>query len=277
MLKLDLQFFNGDPDLDALRASFEQEYQEPETETVEEEVVDDDQMDGEEEIQPEPEEDTDPSEVVEETDSTPDVEEIVEEQPKKQSREENKAFAEMRRKNQELEKQARIAEQIAAQYGMTVEQFEKAFQEKQEQERAEKQGIPVEILRRLEAAEQQLQQTQIQAEQDKFWNSVEKVKAQHNLDKDDLEKVYKYIGENGLVNQSTGLPLIDFEQAYKLANFDTLQERKTKEAVQKQLADKKARQQKSAIPHTNANTTSANDEDFSLDDVEKRLRARNLL
>jgi hypothetical protein len=81
------------------------------------------------------------------------------------------------------------------------------------------------------------------------------------------------------VNPQTRTPIIPFEQAYKLANFDTLMERKLKEDNQKRLTEKQQRQRKSALPHTNAGATPTPsiEEEISDDFVMKRLKERNLM
>lgn len=285
LMPIKLQMFADDFDLEAFRAEFEADYQEPEVDDQEEvEVIDgepeveeteDDleaEPEGEEEL-PEADTDVEPGEDPE-LDADPDPEPA----PKKQSREENAAFAQMRKELEAEKRKAALAEQVAAQYGMSVEQFEQAYKEQQDKARAEQQGIPVEMLRRMEAAEQQLAQQKLQAEQDKFWGSVTNVKDKYGLQDDEVKNVFEFIGREGLVNNSTGLPLIDFDKAYKLANFDKLQERKEKEAHQKRLAEKKARQRKSAVPPANASTATNSELDEITDEfVEKRLRERGLL
>lgn len=264
-----------DFDLDTFRKEFEETYEpevieedvETEIEDTTETEVDEIEVDESEEVE-ETEEDENPSD----TELEPDPE------PKKQSREENAAFAEMRKQLEAEKKKAAIAEQVAAQYGMTVEQFEQAYAQQQEEARAQTQGIPVDVLRRLEAAENKLAQTEKQNADEKFWASVTTVKEKYGLQDDEIKNVFDFIGREGLINPVTKLPLVDFDKAYKIANFDKIQERKEKESYQKRLADKKARQQKSAIPPTNASTAPTSETDEITDDfVMKRLKERGLL
>lgn len=277
MLRLNLQFFNSDPgdefDLNKFREEFEASYEEETPDIEQQDEITDDIIEEPEEVG-----ELEPEEVLESTEEVDAEPEQVEEKPV-QSPEENAAFAEMRRKNQELERKAQIAEQVASQYGMTVEQFELAYAEQQLQQRAETQGVPLDVLKRLEATENELQQTKTQAQQEQFWGSVQKVKDTFGLEDKEVESVFRFMGEKGMFNPRTGLPALPFEDAYKLANFDSIMERTKKEDNQKRLADKKARQKKTAIPHTNASTPSneGSEEDWTIDEVEKRLKARNLI
>lgn len=284
-----LQYFSRDElDLSSLREQFESEYKEEETddteETTEEETEDltadteetDDEentSDEEEDLGAEDDEDLGKHEEDDEDeeldrDEVPDF--AKKDEKPKQSKEENAAFAALRREKEELARQAKVAEQIAAQYGMTVPEFEAALAEQELQKRAEDQKVPVDVLRRLEAAEKRLQETETNSAKEKFWSSVDSVKDKYGLKKEEIDNVFHYIGNEGLVNQATGLPLIDFEKAYKLANHDQLLARKEKESYQKRLADKKKRQQRSAVPHSNNASSTNNDNDHS-EEFDKRI------
>lgn len=263
-------------DLNAFREEFEATYVEEETPNIEQaDQLETDNIEEDIELgELEPEEEL---ESPEQSELDADTDPVVEEKPV-QSPEDNAAFAEMRRKNEELARQAKVAEQVAAQYGMTVDQFEKAYADQQLQQRAEQQGVPLDVLKRLEAAETELSSTRFQSEQDKFWSSVETTKAKLGLNDDEVKATFEYIGQRGLVNVNSKLPTIPFEDAYKAANFDSILERSKKEDNQKRLADKKARQKKSAVPHTNAGTQPNEGEtELSVDDVEKRLKERGLI
>jgi hypothetical protein len=283
MLKLNLQMFGEVDDLESWRQEFLDTYEEPEVEESETEEVDET-----EESELEVEDTVEDGETLEDeyTDDQPEAEDDVEsseesevEEPKKQSREENAAFAEMRRQNEALAKEAELVKQMAAQYGMTPEQFKEAYAKQQEEARAKEQGISVDVLRELETNRNEIQAMKKQAEQEKFWSSVETTKNKYGLEDDEIKAVFTYIGSEGLVNPATGLPSIDFDKAYKLVNFDKIQERKVKESNQKRLAEKKKRQKSSALGHTNASTATKTDaeEDFSVDDIEKKLKERGII
>lgn len=267
-----------DLDLDSFRKEFEENYEETETEETEDlEQSEEDLEETEDESETEDEE----LESETEEDESEEESESKEEAPKTkktQTPEENAAFAEMRRKNEALQKQAAVVEKAAARYGMTVDQYLAAVEEQEAKERAEKQGIPVDVLRRLEKSESQLNEMTVQQKRERFFGQIETTKAKYGLEDTEVNSVFQYIGQNGHIDPNTNLPTISFEDAYKLANFDSITERKVKEAKQKQLADKKARQKKSAISHTNEGTNSNKDTEEITDEfVLKRLQSRNLL
>ncbi|MGM9949772.1 MAG: hypothetical protein ACI33P_06580 [Lysinibacillus sp.] len=275
----------ADLDLEALEREFEAEWQEPEenTETEETEELGESQTEDsetsntEEELETEEDEETDLPEEEEEEDIELDRDEPFQEKPK-QSKEENAAFAELRRQKEALEQQNKTLEKVAAQYGMTVEQFQEAYQQQQEEARAQEKGIPVDVLRRMEHLERQVSEQQHSATREKFWSEVDTVKAKYDLTNQDIDKIFSYIGEQGLVDLETKLPSVGFEFAYKAANFDNVLERKAKEAKQEALAAKKARQAKSAKGHTGSTAgKQPPKEDFTVDEVEKILREQGML
>jgi len=185
----------------------------------------------------------------------------------------------MRKQNEALQRQAAIVEKAAAKNGMTVDQYLAAVEEQELAERAEKQDTSPEILRRLEQAESQLANQTMQSSQDRYLADVRNVKDKLGITDAEADTVFKFIGENGYFNPETKTPIISFEQAYKLANFDSILERKVKEESQKRLADKQARQRNTALPHTNASTTSteSHTDEITDDFVKQRLKERNLL
>ena len=280
-------------DVEALEREFEAEWQDDNT-TDEQENTEETDIENEELGESQTEDDeTEQSEETEEEDETeeadlPDEEEEEEEieldreQPfekkPKQSKEENAAFAELRRQKEEAERQAKVVEKFAASHGMTVDQYLAAVEAQEEEQRAKQQGIPVDILRRMESMESQLTQTKSTAAREKFWNEVDSVKSKYDLTNQDIDKIFTYIGENGLVNLETKLPSVGFEFAYKAANFDNVIPRKVKEAKQEALAAKKARQAKSAKGHNGSNAgATPPKEDFTVDEVEAQLRKEGLL
>jgi hypothetical protein len=259
-------------DLEQELAEFNKEWEESnqpevEPEEVETEEVEDDEpevedlSEDEQELeQPEPEEDEE------------EQPEEVEDKPKKpQSKEENSAFAEMRRQNEALKKQAALVEKAAAKYGMTTEQYLAAVEEQEFKERAEKQGIPVDVLREQESLKKELDVIKQQAARDNYSATIRATQEKFTLEDEEINKVFSYLGENGFIG-NYGVPTIPFEAAYKLANFEKLTAKTVKEEKQKDLAAKKARQKKSAVAHTNASTASNQDTD-EIDDefVSKKL------
>lgn len=272
-------------DLDKLEQEFNESWkEEEETEEVTEDTEETEESE-ESETEDIETEDTEETEEIEETDEEEEEEEsetLDKDEPftkkPKQTKEENAAFAEMRKQKEALEQQNKTLEMVAAQYGMTVPQFQEAFQKQEEEARAKNQGIPVDVLRRMESMERQLNDQKTSSHKDKFWNEVDTVKAKYNLNDAEVTKIFDYIGQNGLVNIDTGTPAVPFEFLYKAANFDNAIERKTNEAKQQALAAKKKRQTKSAPGHTsNSNAGDQVKDDYTVDEVEKMLKNEGLL
>lgn len=275
----DLQAFSSDEfDLDTMRADFEKEWTDAEPDEPEEiEETDEleDPEEPEEDLEEEPEEDLEePEEDLEDPE-----EEIPSDtpEPKKQSKEENAAFAQLRREKEQLAEQNKVLEQVASQYGMTVEQFQEAYQQKQEEQTAETQGIPVETFRELNNTKSRLATLEKERANEKFNQSVQEVKDRYGLADQEVTDVFDYIQREGLHNPQLGLPTVPFEHAYKALNFDNMLKRKTTESKQKALADKKKRQRTSAKPHGSNVSTTKEADTFTDEEVFESLRKRGLI
>lgn len=280
LLTLNLQR-HAEVDLAAMRQEFEESFKD-------EPIIDEPNPEPEPEPQSEPgEPETEPGLEPEPTDIEPEQEPETSTEPEqepesepesqKQTREENSAFAEMRRQNEALAKQAALVEKAAAKHGMTVDQYLQAVEEAEQEERAKEQNIPVDVLKRLEMLERENSTVRVQAAQERYLSEVNSVKSKYGITDQETESVFRYLGERGLYDQETRTPTISFEDAYKLANFDSLTERKIKEAKQADLEAKRKRQQTTAVPHTNASTATNQDDEITDEFVAKRLKERGLL
>ena len=277
-------------DLEALRAEFEREYAEnaaeensPEPEGQEAQVETDAKEEANEETleegreasesaQPEEAGETGDADGEDKPDEQPEVPSSLNRQPP----EVNRAFAEMRRKAKELEVFKEFVERVATQAGMTPEQLMQAYEDRLMEQKAKEQNIPVDVYRRLQKLERENKEIRRQAAIDKFNTQVEAVKTKYGLSDKDLDAVFRFIGENGLVDPETNLPSIDFEIAYKAATYDQMKERTAKEAEQKYLAQKKRRQQQSSVPHTGGQAPQPeHPADWPIEKVEKYLRERH--
>lgn len=137
-------------------------------EVIEDEIEQDDDTLVEDEEADEDSTEDDSEEEIEE-DSEED-EEVIEEEPKKQSKEENARFARERREREmqakidaEIERvrqeapEFQLAKLLADQYGTTPDVILEQMKEQQLQKKAEKEGVPVEYLRKIEEYEAKLQ------------------------------------------------------------------------------------------------------------------------
>ena len=169
-------------DVDALEREFNETWEDSEETQDETEQIEETETDDSEELETEDdeaeveEEEQEPEEVEDDEEPELDRDEPFDKKPK-QTKEENAAFAELRRQKEAAEAQAKVVEKFAASHGMTVDQYLAAVEAQEEEQRAQEKGIPVEVLRRMEAMESQLNETKTSAAREKFWNEVDTVKA----------------------------------------------------------------------------------------------------
>lgn len=226
---------NEDFDLNAEIASFEKEWDEPETDPK-----DDVDLEADTDIEDEKEPD-----IKDEADVDPEPEK-VEDKPNLQTEEQNKAFAEMRRQLESEKRYADVIRKIAEKNGTDPDKLLEQYQDQELESQAEEQKTPVDVLKRLQALENENAQMREQSTAEKFNSQVEKTKAEYSLGDNDIKEVFKYYQENNLTASTP------FDQVYRLANFDTLMEKKVKEARQSELSEKKKRQETTAIPNTDS-------------------------
>lgn len=127
------------------------------------------------------------------TDEEPDLSEDPEEDHV-QTPEENAFYAEQRRQQQELQRQQELEQQfmekaqetpeyqvaqlLASQYGMPVDQMLQQLQESQLEQQAQTQGVPVEFLRQQQETQRQMETLQNQLKQMEFENWMAKQEAE---------------------------------------------------------------------------------------------------
>lgn len=200
----------------------------------------------------------------------PQLQELSQRVKEKQSPEVNRAFAEMRRRLKEAERYEKFLKRIAENSGVSVDRLMEMAEQREMEMKAEEMGVKPEIYRRLTALEEQNKELKKQADMNRFMAEVDLVKTKYGLKDDELKETFAYIGRNGYLNPETSVPLINFEDAYKLANFDRLLERKSKEIQQQQLAAKKQRQQAAPIAHRGSNAPESEPDFMSMSSEEFR-------
>lgn len=229
-------------------ADFEQEFNESWTE---DETLDTNDANTDEIVE-------DPSE--EEVVETPETEEeVTEEQPPihdEDTQKRNRAFADMRKKAEENQKYADFINQLAEQNGVAPQEIIERFEQRKLEQEAEKQNVPVDVLKRLKTLEEENRQVKESSFVEKFNAEVESVISQHGLRDEDVQQVFSYMHEKGLVVD--GKPTIPFEDAYFLANRPNIIQREVEKSRQQELAEKRKRQTSSAIP--SGNSVSPNDD-----------------
>lgn len=127
-------------------------------------------------------------------DEDPDLSTDTEPETQVQTPEENAFYAEQRRQQQELQRQQELEQQflekaqetpeyqvaqlLAAQYGMPVDQMLQQLQESQLESQAQQQGVPVEFLRQQQETQRQMETLQNQLKQMEFENWMAKQEAE---------------------------------------------------------------------------------------------------
>lgn len=250
MLNVNLQFFaEGDPeefDLDSFEQEFEEKWEEPEQE---EETV---------------EEDSEPEEVEDDvkTEDDPSEPEQEEEQPNFQNDKQNRAFADMRRQLQESQKYADFIHKIAEESGMKPEEILEQYENKQLERQSQEKGVPVDVLKRLNSLESENQRIREESLAKEFNSQVDQVTQKYGLKDKDLDNVFQYMAENNLDPRKTN---VKFEDAYFLANRDTILAQEREKANQEYLANKKKRQNTSAVPSGTSDSPNTEAADIEAD------------
>lgn len=253
MLKLDLQFFAED-DIQSMMEEFEAEWNEneeqPETETVE----------GNEETQEETSTDE-----VEET-STETTQPDLNDDSKR-----NQAFAQLRREAQEAKKYQEFVAKLAEQNGVTPDDVLARFEERRLEEEAEKQNVPVEVLKRLQTLEQENQSVKESAFAERFNTQVENTIQKFGATDEEVRSTFQYALDNGIDFKTTSMT---FEAVHRMAHLDTIIAKEVEKARQTDLENKRKRQTSATIPNGNS-VTQASDE-LSDEEVDKILARMNI-
>lgn len=162
----------------------------------------------------------------------------------------NASFAQLRRERDELLQQRQESawiEQLAKDNGMTTAELRQRYEDNRLEEEAETQGVPVEVLGRLQSLEQENQAIKHQTWSSNFNSQVNATIEKYNVSDTDLERTFAYAHERGLVD-SVKAGAIPFEDLHFLAHKDTIVTTQSEKAVQDSLTKKKKRQSEASIP-----------------------------
>lgn len=254
LLKSNLQMFaDGEEDLslDEELAAFEAEWQDEETETGEETT----------------EETQDESQEVEET------EELTEETPNpndEDAEKRNKAFADLRRQADENRKYAEFMQRLAEESGVTPDEILSRYQERKLQDEAQKQNVPVEFLKESRETKSELSQLKESLRAERMENQIQSVSSKYGANEDAIRDTFKYMFDSGIDPRTQDN--VDFEKFYRAANLDSIIQKEVENARQKDLEDKKKRQESASIPNgTSVSPTSGDMSDEEFDAELKRL------
>jgi hypothetical protein len=200
------------------------EYGEARTESGTEDQVDDDDVVDVETVGIDEEEEEEEEEIEEaETEENPDLSETAEEETSAtQTPEENAFYAEQRRMRQEAERKAQedkmyqermqqdpnyqVAQLLAAQYGMPVDQMLQQLQESQLEQQAQQQGVPVEFLKQQQALQEQTKSLESKLKQMEFETWLAKQEAEAAQ----LKQEYQFLTEQD-INEARHFMLNDLQ------------------------------------------------------------------
>lgn len=181
----------------------------------------------------------------------------------------DQAFAEMRRQLEANEPLAKWVHDLAKQQGFQdPQELIDAYEEQRIAREAEAQGVPVDVYRRLHDLEQENKTAKEQVASQQFNYEVEATKNKYNLSDDDLNKVFQFMGQNGYVDDNN-MPTIAFEDAYVLANRESLIKDAEERGRQAYLEEKQQQQQQATpIVKTDVNDKTGADElDYSKEGI----------
>jgi hypothetical protein len=252
LLALDLQMFaegeDDNLDFDSMLEEFESEWEDEDVEEVEESTED----------------------VSEESEEAQEVEE--DEQPEVNPNDENeekrnRAFADLRRQVQENEKYAKFIQRLAEEGGVTPDDLLARYEERNLQAEAERQQVPVELLKRQNATESELQTLKEQMRAEKMDAQINNVISKYSADDDSIREAFKYMVETGLDPRTADN--VDFEKFYRAANLDTIIQKEVQTARQRDLEDKKKRQESASIG--NGTSVSPSSGELSDDEFDAEL------
>lgn len=217
---------NGEIDIERLTNDFSSQQQdneipEDEPETPTEPEMTEPETPSEPEDEPETPEGTEPETPQEPQKNTPD-----------------QAFAQMRRQVEQYEPIAKWVQDLAVQQGFSdPQELINAFQQRQLEKEAEQAGVPVDVYQRLHQLETENKQKTEQMQAAQFNAEVDQVKAKYNLNDDQLTAVFQFMGQRGYDAGS-----IPFEDAYVLANRETLVQQAEDRGRQSYLEEKRKKQ-----------------------------------
>lgn len=233
-------------DLEAFNQKYEEAQAENPEDVLDEQVEDTEDMIEDEEVQEEVLEEEDPLDSKDLEEEVEEEEELNPNAPDEQKR--NQAFAQLRRERDEAKKFQSFMETLAEQNGITVEQMMANYENAKLQKEADEKGVPVDLLHRMKALEEENAAIKNQTFAERFNSDVEKTIEKYGATEDEVEATFQYIQQEGLV-EAVKSGKYSFETLHKLAHIDTLVEKKSTEAVQKNLSNKKKRQKEAPLPN----------------------------
>ena len=241
-----------DLDLDALQEEFENEWEDDSTDNE----VDDVEVEDEEVGEPNIDETEESEDEVDEPDLN------AEDEHKR-----NQAFRKLRQQAEANKKYADFIQKLADDSGVSPEEILSRYQERQMEEQAERQGVPVEHLKKLNDTESRLAQLEEQLSAERFNTQVDAVVAKYGNDESLIRSTFEYMNQMGI---DPKVHQFDFEKLYRAANLDSIIQKEVDKAVQTNLENKRKRQESASIG--NGSSVSPSTGDLSDEFVDEMLK-----
>jgi hypothetical protein len=255
LLDLDLQMFGEEDDsldFDTMVAEFDEEWEDEEST----------ENDTETEDVPEVEEDSE-TEAQEETPNPNDDD----------ADRRNRAFADLRREAEANKKYADFINRLAEEGGVSPDDLLARYEERNLQAEAQRQQVPVELLKRQNSTESELAQLKEQMRAEKMDSQINNVVDKYGADDDSIREAFKYMVETGIDPRTSDN--VDFEKFYRAANLDSIIQKEVDTARQRDLEDKKKRQESASIGNGKSVSPSSGDmDDDEFDSILKGLNMR---
>ena len=183
------------------------------------------------------------------TDPAPADPALQDPEPPKDIHRQNKAFAEMRTQNQQYLRTIKsLGELLGVQDVNDPSAILNTVQEKIVQAQAKQQGVPPELLQRLNTLEAENQSRQQQVLQQNALLGFQNVKKQFDLQDADLDKFADELTQNGI---NPFVQQVDLLNVYKNIHFDEIVQKR----IEKELAVERERALKAATQSTTPSNT----------------------
>ena len=181
---------------------------------------------------------------VEEAEETPQTEEPQANPNDPEAEKRNRAFADLRREAEANKKYADFINRLAEESGVKPEDILARYEEKKLTDRAQKENVPVEVLKRLDTLEQENRQSKEQLAAERLDTQIKTVEGKYGADEAAVRSTFEYMFAAGVDPRTAE---VDFEKFYRAANLDSIIQKEVENARQKDLEDKKKRQESASI------------------------------
>ena len=213
------------------------------------------------------------TEEVQEETTTTQTEQEPKAEAKGQSSKADVAFKRMRQEAETYKAQAQqnasyasVIKEIAEANGITPDELIKNYNDRKAAQEAEKQGIPVEVYKKLNALEQEVQVLRTKPLIEKFDTQINNLVKKYDLSDEDVNDFYKQANENGFDLTKVK----DIGKVYEFFNVDKVLNKKEQERLEQKEKIKK----QAPLPPTTTAAVEV-DEDAEIEAMLKKRGAWN--